>query len=413
MPLPRRLAYLVSRYPFVSHVFILREVLALRRAGAEVDTYTVRRPELEDLRTPEDREAYDTTPALVPARPAELLLAHLGALLTRPHRYIGTLLLALRLRPAGAKGALWQLFYFGEAVLMWRKCRRRKTRHIHAHHANVASDVALLAAALGGEKWSWSFTMHGPIEFFAVAHHRLAQKTELARFVVCISHYARSQLMGLVGMEHWDKLRVVRCGVDLARFPVVDRSDRGRATEIVTVGRAVPEKGQGLLIEALAELAARGVEARLTVVGGGPALDDLRALAGRLGVAGSVEFTGPVGQGEILSYYERADVFAMPSFAEGIPVVLMEAMATGLPVVTTRITGIPELVDDGESGHLVSPGRTDELREALERVLAASPDERAAMGRAGRARVEAEFAIDAVAQQLLALFGELTDGRTV
>jgi colanic acid/amylovoran biosynthesis glycosyltransferase len=400
-----RLAYLVSRYPYVSHVFILREVLALRRAGAEVDTYTVRRPELEDLRTPEDREAYDTTGALVPAGPVELTFAHLVALITRPHRYVATLALSLRLRPPGARGALWQLFYFGEAALMWHKCRRRGTRHIHAHHANVASDVALLAASIGGKGWSWSFTMHGPTEFFAVEHHRLPQKTELARFVVCISHYARSQLMGLVGTEHWDKLRVVRCGVDLSRFPVVDRSDRGTATRILNVGRTVPEKGQALLIEAVADLAARGMEARLTIVGGGPQLDELRALAKRLGVAQSVEFTGPVGQGEILSHYERADVFAMPSFAEGIPVVLMEAMATGLPVVSTHIAGIPELVSNGQSGFLVQPGRADALRDALERVLDASPDERAAMGHAGRAKVEGEFAIDRVAERLLGVFG--------
>jgi glycosyltransferase involved in cell wall biosynthesis len=407
-PVPVRLAYLVSRYPFVSHVFILREVLALRRAGAEVDTYTVRRPELEDLRTAEDREAYDTTPALVPANPLELALAHLLAMATRPRRYVETLALALRMRPSGARAALWQLFYFAEAGLMWRRCRRRGTRHIHAHHANVASDVALLAAALGGRKWSWSFTLHGPAELFAVAQHRLAQKTERARFVICISDYARSQLMALVGTEHWDKLRVVHCGVDLSRFPLVDRAARERPREIVTVGSTEPRKGQALLVEAVAQLGARGVDAHLTVVGGGPQLSELRALAEELGVAGAVEFTGPVGQGEIGAYYERADVFAMGSFAEGIPVVLMEAMATGLPVVATQIAGIPELIRNGQSGFLVPPGRVDALAEALERVLGASPSQREAMGSAGRATVEAEFAINGVAEELLGIFGETT-----
>jgi glycosyltransferase involved in cell wall biosynthesis len=405
-PLQPRLAYIVSRYPFVSHVFILREVLELRRAGAELDTYTVRRPELEDLRTPEDREAYDTTGALVPAPPAALAFAHLRAFVTRPRRYLATLRLAWRLRPPGARGALWQLFYFGEAALMWDKCRRRGTRHIHAHHANVASDVALLAASIGGPKWSWSFTLHGPAELFAVAQLRLAEKTERARFVVCISDYARSQLMALVGPEHWDTLRVVHCGVDLSRFPFVDRTGRERAREILTVGSAEPRKGQALLIEAVAALRERGVDARLTIVGGGAQLEELRMLASRLGVAGDVDFSGAVGQGEIGEYYERADAFAMASFAEGIPVVLMEAMASGLPVVSTHIAGIPELISDGEAGYLVPPGRVDVLADALERVLSASADERAAMGRTGRAKVEAEFAIDGVARQLLAVFGE-------
>jgi glycosyltransferase involved in cell wall biosynthesis len=280
-------------------------------------------------------------------------------------------------------------------------------RHIHAHHANVASDVALLAASLGGEGWSWSFTLHGPAELFAVAENRLPQKAELARFVICISDYARSQLMGMVGTEHWDKMRVVHCAVDLTRFRPVDRRPRAEVLQIVNVGRAVPEKGQAVLIQALAELARRGVEARLTVVGDGPQLAELRELADHLGLAGSVEFTGAVGQGEIVTYYERADVFAMPSFAEGVPVVLMEAMATGLPVVSTRITGIPELIDDGESGFLVRPGRADELASALERVLGATAEERAEMGRAGRAKVEAEFAVEPVAQQLLDTFREM------
>jgi glycosyltransferase involved in cell wall biosynthesis len=398
------LAYIASRYPFLSHTFILREVLALRRAGASVDTYTVRRPEVADLRTPEDQEAFDTTDALVPPRTGQLVIAHLWALLTRPRRYLATLKLALGMRGPGARSALWQLFYFGEGVLMWHKCRRRAARHIHAHHGNVASDVALLATSLGGRGWSWSFTLHGPTELFAVAENRLPQKTELADFVICISDFARSQLMGMVGTEHWEKLHVVHCAVDLSRFELVDRRARDGAVEIVNIGRAVPEKGQAILIQAVAELARRGVGARLTVVGDGPQLPELRALAERLGVAGSVEFAGAVGQGEILSYYERADVFAMPSFAEGIPVVLMEAMATGLPVVSTRIAGIPELVEDGRSGYVVAPGRVDELASALERVLGASGEERASMGHAGRAKVEAEFALEPVAAQLLEIF---------
>jgi glycosyltransferase involved in cell wall biosynthesis len=169
----------------------------------------------------------------------------------------------------------------------------------------------------------------------------------------------------------------------------------------------VPVKGQALLLEAVAELVRRGVDARLTVVGDGPQLAELRALADRLGVAASVEFTGAVGQEEIVSYYERADVFAMGSFAEGVPVVLMEAMATGLPVVATRIAGIPELVVDAESGYLVAPGRVDELVAALERVISAQPDQRDAMGRAGRAKVEAEFAVEPVTHELLEVFGEM------
>lgn len=406
MSKPRlRLAYLVSRYPSISHVFILREVLALRRAGAEVATFTIRRHPDHEFLSEVDREEDARTHVLVPASPFDLVRSHLEAFVRAPGRYLATLLLAMRLRGAGARAALWQLFYFGEAGLMWRQCRKRGIRHIHAHHANVGSDVALLASRLGGDDWSWSFTMHGSTEFFDVREHRLAQKAELARFVVCVSDHGRSQIMSLVDPRHWEKLVVVHCGVDVEAFrPAAEPAGDGRAPEILTVGRIVPVKGQSLLVEAVAELRRRGLEARLTIVGDGPRLADLRSLAARLDVGDQVDFAGSVGQHEIAARYARADVFALPSFAEGLPVVLMEAMASGLPVVASRITGVPELVEEGVSGLLVAPGRGDELAGALERVLREPPEARRAMGLAGREKVVREFDVERTAVQLMSVF---------
>lgn len=402
-----RLAYLVSRYPSVSHVFILREVLALRRAGIEIDTFTIRRTGEDQVLSDDDRDAHASTHAIVPPRPAELVAAHVRAALTRPRRYLSTLRLALALRGRGPKAALWQLFYFGEAALMWRECSRRGIRHIHAHHANVSSDVALLTSQLGGPDWSWSFTMHGSTEFFDVREHRLAQKAELAPFVVCVSDHGRSQIMSLVDPSQWDKLRVVHCGVDVSVFRLPDSERDAQVPEILTVGRLVPVKGQALLVEAMAELRRRGLEARLTIVGDGPQMPELRSLAKRLGVEDRIELAGAVGQNEIRSYYARADVFALPSLAEGLPVVLIEALAMGIPVVASRITGIPELVEEGVSGLLVTPGRSDELAGALETLLAEPAERRRAMGRAGRDRVEAEFDIERTAAQLTSVFREM------
>jgi glycosyltransferase involved in cell wall biosynthesis len=400
------LAYVCSRYPSISHVFILREVLALRRAGIEIDPFTIRRDGDHELLTEVDREEDRRTHVLVPAPPLRLVVAHARAILRSPARYLATFALALRLRGPGAKSLLWQVFYFGEAGLIWRECERRGIRHIHAHHANVGSDVALLASSLGGPGWSWSFTMHGSTEFFDVREHRLPQKVEHALFVVCVSRHGRSQLMTFVGPEHWDKLHVVHCGIDPDWFGAVDRAGRDGASEILTVGRTVPVKGQALLVESLAELHRRGLATRLTIVGDGPQLPELRRLAERRGVAEHVEFVGPVGQDRLRSFYERADVFALPSFAEGVPIVLMEAMATGLPVVASRITGIPELVEEGVSGLLVVPGDGFDLTGALERLLRESPERRAEMGAAGRAKVVAEFDIERTARELLAVYGE-------
>lgn len=401
-----RIAYLVSRYPAISHTFILREVLALRRLGAAIETFSIRRPDTRELLSAADREAFATTDAIVPPHPLELMADHARALVMSPLRYARTLLLALALSPPGIKGMVWQLFYFAEAILLWRRCEQSGVRHIHAHFANVATDVALLAASFGGQRWSWSFTMHGSAEFYDVARHRLPQKVERADLVVCISHFCRSQLMGLVAEEHWAKLRVVRCGIDADAFrPVARPEPRGGSMRVLHVGRLVPVKGHAILLEALAELTAAGINVTATLVGDGPERANLERLAEELGLADQVTFAGSVGQDEIRSHYACADVFCLPSFAEGVPVVLMEAMASGLPVVATRVTGVPELVEEGVSGLLATPGRSDEITSALERV-ATAPELRASMGRAGREKVIADFDLRQSTADLHGIFEE-------
>jgi colanic acid/amylovoran biosynthesis glycosyltransferase len=404
-----KIAYLCSEYPAVSHTFILREVEALRRRGLEVETFSIRRTSSASLLSRADREADASTFAILPPNWPRLLGSHLRLALRRPAIYLSVLIAALRLAPAGPRGLLWQLFYFTEAVLLQDECRRRGIRHVHVHFANVSADVALLATRIGSARepdrpWSWSFTMHGPTEFFDLRHFRLAEKLGDAGFVVCISDFARSQLMGLSDRAAWSKLPVVHVGIPIDRF-TPRNGDRpfGPTPEILCVGRLVPEKGQAVLIEALALLAGRGRTAMVRLAGEGPQRGALESLAERLGVAEGVSFEGAVGQEDLRPLYERAAVFCLPSFAEGVPVVLMEAMAMRLPVISTTITGVPELVEDGRSGVLVAPGRPDLLADGLERVLGDESLGRE-MGARGREKVIAEFDADASAAQLHDLF---------
>jgi colanic acid/amylovoran biosynthesis glycosyltransferase len=388
-------AYLVGNYPTVSHTFIAREVDGLRARGLDVQTFSIRRTPPEQLLTDADRRAAAETSVILPPPPGELLGAHLRALVRRPGRYLATLALALHLSAGGVRNGLWQLFYFAEAILLADRLRRRGIGHVHAHFANVATAVALLAAH-HSDGLTWSFTMHGPSEFDDVTRYALAEKVRRAAFVACIGDYCRSQLMKLVEPAQWRKLEIVHCGVDPRDFAPAERGGRA-GLQVLCVGRLVPDKGQSILLEALAELRRRDVALSATFAGDGPDRGALEAQASRLGV--DVEFTGAVGQGRIRELYAAADVFCLPSFAEGVPVVLMEAMATGLPVVTTRIMGIPELVEDGVAGVLVAPGRSGELADALE-ALAGDPTRREAMGRAGRAKVVSEYDI---AQSVVAL----------
>jgi glycosyltransferase involved in cell wall biosynthesis len=398
-----KVAYLCNFYPAISNTFILREVRALRRQGAEVHTFTVRRPGREQLLSAADREEHASTCAILPLAPLTMLRAHLAGVLRRPHRYLATLALAWRLSRPGARARLWQLFYFAEAVLVWDHCRRRGIRHIHAHFTHVASDDALLAAHLGG--WTWSFTTHGGLEFFDVSRTLLAEKARRADAVVCVSDFGRSQVLAHVEEEHWEKVHVVRCGIEPSAFTRRTGDAREQAAtepaslEVLCVARLVRLKGHAVLLRALARLRAAGVAARVTLVGDGPSRGALERLAAQLGVADAVTFAGAVGQDEIAAWYAAADVFCLPSFAEGLPVVLMEAMAMGLPVVASRITGVPELVEHERGGLLVTPGRSDELADALAR-LAADRALCARLGFAARAAVLARHDVDREAELL-------------
>jgi colanic acid/amylovoran biosynthesis glycosyltransferase len=397
-----RIGYLASHFPAVSHTFVLREVDALRRQGVEVETFSIHRTAPADLLSDTDREAAATTYAVLPVRIADFVGAHVVALARRPAAYLRTLAVALRRASPGVRGRTWGLFHFAEAMPIWRAARRRRLRHLHAQFADAATDVAVLVTEYGGPGWTWSMAVHGPVEFYDVGLNRLADKVRHARFTVAISDFGRSQLMTISDEARWDGIHVVHCGIDPAAF-APDGHAANRVPHVVCVGRLVHLKGQALLIEALAELARRGVESRLTLVGDGPKRAELEALARRRGVSERVRFAGAVGQDAIRDHYRAADICCLPSLAEGLPVVLMEAMALEVPVISTRIMGIPELVEHDANGLLVTPGRLDELTEALERLIA-DPSLRRRLGRAGREKVVAEFDVDDSARQLRDVF---------
>ena len=228
-----------------------------------------------------------------------------------------------------------------------------------------------------------------------------------AAFVVCISDFARSQLMALSDPEIWARLHVVHVGIPVEQFTPCGNGN-GRAPAVPTilyVGRLVPEKGQAVLLEAVARLREEGREVRVKLAGEGELRPHLEGCCRELGIADCVTFLGPVSQERIRDLYGEAAIFCLPSFAEGVPVVLMEAMAMGLPVVTTRIAGIPELVEDGAGGVVVAPGRADELARRIAALLD-DPGKRHELGAAGREKVLAEFDAEGSAAQLHDLFTE-------
>jgi glycosyltransferase involved in cell wall biosynthesis len=393
------ISYITSYYPAVSHTFILREVRALRRRGVPISTTSVHTSN-QGLLSDVDREEFESTHALLPPRWRSVVKAHLYALARHPRAYFSTLRLSLQHSRPGARGRLWQVFYFGEAVLAWDHWRRAGVRHVHSHFVSVGADIAMLSSHLGqraGEgPAGWSATVHGLIELRDVQWPRLAKRIEHADAMVCISDFTRSQLMAVVDEDQWSKLHVVRCGINPREYDDIADPPPGRP-RVLCVGRLFPEKGQSVLLHAFARLVERGVDAELELVGYGPSEDRLKTLAKELGLTDRVTFAG---------HYRAANLLCLPSFYEGIPVVLMEAMASRRPVIATAVAGVRELVRDGETGLLVSPGRADELADALERLLE-DPGLRVEMGQAGRRYVERHYDIDSSADSLARLFGNL------
>lgn len=388
-----KIAYLTGEYPRATDTFIQREVAALRGLGFDIATCSIRRTGPEHLIGPE--QLAEAAQTFVVLESTLNLRAHLAAL-RQPSRYFRALALAWRTSPKGVKGRLYQLIYFAEAIALAHFLRQNGVDHLHNHIAKASCTVAMLASVIS--RIPFSFTMHGPDDFFEAVHWRLDEKIARARFVAAISDFARSQGMLYARRQDWAKIHVVHCGIDPARYAGLAQ---GRGGDLLFVGRLAAVKGLPVLFEALALARQSRPDLHLTLIGDGPERPALRAEAAPLGDA--VRFVGYQSQDAVALALKQADALVLPSFAEGVPVVLMEAMAAGIPVIATRIAGIPELVEDGISGHLVPPGDCATLASAILAVLS-DPTQKSAMGAAGRAKVTTDFNLRTEAAWLGTLF---------
>jgi glycosyltransferase involved in cell wall biosynthesis len=400
---PLRVAYLADQYPRVTETFVYREVSALRAQGFQVETLSLWPPApSERVDGDESRRTF----YLRPARRLQYLRAHSALLATSPRRYLRALLLALRTARPGFEGTVDQLRRFAEAALLARRMSTGGLRHLHNHATDASCTVAMLAAPLGG--FSFSLTVHGPGVFFAAAARRLDEKLRRATFVRCISYFCRGQCLIWTAPERWDRLRVVHCGVDPQAYAM--REHRGAGSHLLFVGRLVVMKGLPILIHALARLGAGRPGLRLTIVGDGPERAAIEAQARSAGVEGLVLFAGYQSEAQVAEWLRQADVFVLPSFAEGVPVALMEAMAAGVPVVATDVGGVSELVENGVTGFLVPASALDPLIRRIETLLD-DPGLRHRMGLAGREAIVRDFDLHRESARLGGLFEAALDGR--
>lgn len=384
----RRLVYLLSRFPAISHTFFLNEVQELRKIGFDIEVASINQPD-HPRSSMIDAEAYETdkTFYIKSSGAIQALWVAIRTLVSRPSVFARGLIAALQLGRWAPHSTMYALFYFVEALILGEWMRIRSHSHLHIHFCGPVATVGMLTSIAWG--YSYSLTVHGPDEFYDVEGSYLREKVVRAKFILCISDFCRSQLMRVSAPVHWDKMSVVRLGIDPHVFSPSGKTRMpGEMLEVLCVGRLVASKGQLILLRACEWLTSRGYLFRLRLVGGGPDEEYLKQYAAQKNLP--VVFEGARNHEETRKLFACADVFALASFAEGVPVALMEAMAMEIPCVSTCIAGIPELIRDGLEGLLVPASSVETLASALQRLFD-DPLLRRSLGVAGGKRVNEEY----------------------
>ncbi len=379
-----RIAYFVNQYPKVSHSFIRREILGLEAHGVTVERFALRSPEAE-LVDPDDRAELAKTRLILDVGLLGLFANLLMVALMRPIAWCKGLAMAISVGAKSDRGVLIHVVGFAEACVLFRWLRQAKIDHLHVHFGTNSTAVAMLCRQLGGPPYS--FTVHGPEEFDRVKGIALSQKIKQAAFVVAISSFGRSQLYRWCDYTDWSKIHIVRCGVD-DRFLNQALKPIPEKPTLVCVGRLCEQKGQLLLIEAAQRLITEGLKLKLVLVGDGELRSAVEERIKAYGIGSHVDITGWSSGPEVQQYINDARGMVLPSFAEGLPVVIMESLALGRPVISTYVAGIPELVAHQSNGWLVTAGSVDDLTKAMREAITAPTEILEKMGQLGAQNVQ-------------------------
>jgi glycosyltransferase involved in cell wall biosynthesis len=397
-----RIAYIVSRFPSTTETFIAREMRAMESLGASIDLFALVRE--HDVVVHPESKPFIARLRTAPISRGATWTAQWYWLRQRPGAYLAALWSLVRGNLRSPRFLVRALAVFPMAARFAREADAQRIEHVHAHWATHPALAAYVIQKLTGI--SFSFTAHAHDIF--VNRTMLGEKIGAASFVAVISAYNRDYLVSLYGDEIAAKLVLVHCGIDPQRFTPSTKPalapDRFR---LVCVASLQPYKGHAVLIEALAMLRDRGIDAVCELVGEGEERPSIERRVRALGLEASVILAGAKKSDEVVAIVQLANAFVLPSVVaadgqmEGIPVALMEAMACEVAVVAPRLSGIPELVVDGETGVLVTPGDARELADAIER-LARDRALRVRLGSAGRRHVQAEFETVTNAKRLYA-----------
>ncbi|MFT6791028.1 MAG: colanic acid/amylovoran biosynthesis glycosyltransferase [Cellvibrionaceae bacterium] len=397
-----KIAYLMNTYPVPSATFIRREIHALEKLGLTIKRYAVRKWP-NRLVDPQDVAEQKLTEYLLSGNILGLLVAISKELISNAAGFYRGLKLCYRLNRNAKSMTIHHIAYFLQAAYLRQRTQAENINHIHVHFSTNATTVAMLAHVMGG--CSYSFTVHGPDELDELRLSSIDTKIKHAAFVVAISHFCKSQLIRFSDYSYWDKIKIVRCGIDIDEFnPSKDSIAEDNQT-LVCVGRLCQQKAQMLILKAIASLHEEFPNLKVIFVGDGDIRDEMERKINDFGISAQVVLNGWADNQKVRELIQTSRALILPSSAEGLPVVFMEALALETPVIATYIAGIPELVDE-QCGWIIPAGSEPALENAIRDVLNASPAELLEKGKVGRERIENQHNINTIASGLYSEFDQ-------
>ena len=391
-----KISYLINQYPKVSHSFIRREILALEQQGFQVQRIALRGWDGE-LVDEKDATEQEKTLYILRRGVITLIFTAIITLLSKPKHFFCALSLAFKMSLKSEKSIFFHLVYLAEACKLSNWLKTHQSQHLHAHFGTNSAETAMLASKLSGVPFS--FTVHGPEEFDKPKAIGLNTTVNKAKFVVAISSFGRSQLYRWSYFADWHKIKVVHCGLE-ADFYNVPTQAMPTSPSLVCVGRLCEQKGQMLLVEAAKQLRDDGVDFQLVLAGDGEMRADIETLINQYALQANIKITGWISSDAVRGHILDAQALVLPSFGEGLPVVIMEAMSLRRPVISTYIAGIPELVKPGKNGWLCAAGDVEDLACAMREALTMPPACLQKMGDAARELVIQRHNIDIEAAKL-------------
>jgi colanic acid/amylovoran biosynthesis glycosyltransferase len=396
-----QIAYLINQYPKVSHTFIRREIHAMETLGFDIKRVAIRPPAAIFVDEQDEIERMKTR-SLLQAGAGAILLAVIKCLITRTYSLLKTFLFAYKMGRRSDRGIIIHMIYVAEACLLYFWTKLWKIKHIHAHFGTNSAAVALFCNLIGGP--GYSFTSHGADEQDKPQAIGLTEKIKHSAFAVAISYFGQSHLFRWSSsVSDWQKIKIVHCGVDEKYLDVVP-TPVPEVKKLVCVGRICKEKGLPVLVHAAAKVITNGTSFELVLVGDGEMRNEIEILIKSLGIEQNVRITGWASGDVVREEIINSRGMILPSFMEGLPVVIMEAFALARPVISTYVAGIPELVRPKENGWLCFASDISSLAQAIEEILSTPTADLSQMGLNGRelvlknhdTRKEAEKLADAI-----------------